>query len=270
MRHELKKSGGGKGGEGRGGEGGRGAREGGTEGGTGHLNPRQPLVGLAAARGLAFFGVRASWIAVVRGAPGSPFSSALGLTAALGFCGGNQGRVCTCQAAILRDGQSKAKVLPWRETSAKTLLLLMRRSCGCSEGLGATYHGLLSPLLLGAGAHVAIGHFAGLLSAEKRAAPSVWYLSASSSIFVFVVLANSEKLHCVDFSEEILQGAGVDRSRTLNFEVVGLKFLRRAHTGLEHAVRKASYKRFQNFKARPYLATSGARQIVVLAPAASR
>ena len=71
----------------------------------------------------------------------------------------------------------------------------MRRSCGCSERVGAIYHGLLSPLLLGAGAHVAVGHFAGLLAAERRAAPSVRHLSALLSIFVFVVLAKSEELH---------------------------------------------------------------------------
>jgi hypothetical protein len=38
------------------------------------------VLSLAAALGLAFFGVRASWIVVV-----GPFSAALGLTAALGF-----------------------------------------------------------------------------------------------------------------------------------------------------------------------------------------
>jgi hypothetical protein len=39
----------------------------------------------SAALGLAFFGLRASWIAVVGGEPRPPFSAALGLAAALGF-----------------------------------------------------------------------------------------------------------------------------------------------------------------------------------------
>jgi hypothetical protein len=93
---------------------------------------------------------------------------------------GHKGRVSKCQAALC-DDQSEAWVLPWRESSARALRLMIRRWCGSSEGLGATYHGLLSPLLLGAGARVSVGHFAGLLAAKRRTAPSVWHLSALPS-----------------------------------------------------------------------------------------
>jgi hypothetical protein len=75
----------------------------------------------------------------------------------------NKGRACTCQAVILRDGQSREWVLPWRKSWAITLLLMLRRKCACSKSVRATYH--VSQLLPGAGAHVAVGHFAGLLSA---------------------------------------------------------------------------------------------------------
>jgi hypothetical protein len=57
----------------------------------------------------------------------------------------------------------------------------------------ATHHGVLSPLLLGAGVHVTVDHFVGLLAAERYSAPSVWHLSASSCIFLVAVLAKCEK-----------------------------------------------------------------------------
>jgi hypothetical protein len=47
--------------------------------------PFSAAIGLAAALGLTFFGVRASWIAVVGGDPEPPISRAHGLAAALGF-----------------------------------------------------------------------------------------------------------------------------------------------------------------------------------------
>ena len=83
------------------------------------------------------------------------------------------GGVCTCQAALLRDGQSEAWLLPRRESSAIAQYLVVRQKFACSESLGATNHALFSPLLLGAGKHVAIGHFAGLLVAERLSAPSM-------------------------------------------------------------------------------------------------
>jgi hypothetical protein len=109
--------------------------------------------------------------------------------------------VCTFQVVILRDSQSTAWVLPWRGSSAITLQLMMRRRYSCFEGSSATYHGLLSPLLLGARARVSVGHFAGLLAAERLAAPSVWHLSVSPSTFVVVVLAKCKEHHCPDFPE---------------------------------------------------------------------
>jgi hypothetical protein len=42
---------------------------------------------------------------------------------------------------------------------------------GSSKVVGATCHGQLSPLLLGAGEHVALGHYAGVLAAGRRDAP---------------------------------------------------------------------------------------------------
>jgi len=53
-------------------------------------DPRTPFssaLGLAAALGLAIFGARASLIVVVGGDPETPLSAALGLAAVLGFCG---------------------------------------------------------------------------------------------------------------------------------------------------------------------------------------
>jgi hypothetical protein len=52
----------------------------------------------------------------------------------------------------------------------------------------------LNSLLLEAGERVAVGHFAGLLAAERRANPSVWHPGVSPSIFFGVaVLAMSLK-----------------------------------------------------------------------------
>jgi hypothetical protein len=51
-------------------------------------NPEPPFsaaFGMAAALGLAFFGVRASWIAAIGGDPQTPFYASLGLAAALGL-----------------------------------------------------------------------------------------------------------------------------------------------------------------------------------------
>jgi hypothetical protein len=60
--------------------------------------------------------------------------------------------------------------------------------------VGARYHGLLSPHLLGAKEHVTVGHFAASLAAERRAAPSVWHPGVSSSIFVVIILEKCEEL----------------------------------------------------------------------------
>jgi hypothetical protein len=76
-------------------------------------------------------------------------------------------------------------VLPWRESSARALPLMVRRKIGRSEGFGATYFCLFSPLLLGAGAHVVVGHFENLLAAERHTAPSVWHLKKPPSSFCF-------------------------------------------------------------------------------------
>jgi hypothetical protein len=67
------------------------------------------------------------------------------------------------------------------------------------------------------GTYVTAGHFAGLLAAERRTAPLWWHLNVLSSIFIVVVLAKCKELHCLDFSEEILQGAGAYQGQTLNF-----------------------------------------------------
>ena len=86
----------------------------------------------------------------------------------------------------------------------------MRRKCGCSEGMGATYHGLLSPLLLGAGAHDTVGHFAGLLAAVRLTVPSVLHLGVSSGVFVVFILTKCEELYSLYFLGEILQGSGAN------------------------------------------------------------
>ena len=47
-------------------------------------------------------------------------------------------------------------------------------------------------------ARFSVGHFAGLLAAERRAAPLVWHRNVSLSfvvVVVVVVLVNSEELH---------------------------------------------------------------------------
>jgi hypothetical protein len=49
---------------------------------------------------------------------------------------------------------------------------MIRRKFGCFEGFGATCQVLLSALLIGAAARVFVGHSAGLLAAERRAALS--------------------------------------------------------------------------------------------------
>ena len=48
---------------------------------------------------------------------------------------------------------------------------------------------IISPLLLGAGALVAVGDFARLLAAERRAAPLVWPQTLRQVLFVVVFLA---------------------------------------------------------------------------------
>jgi hypothetical protein len=57
---------------------------------------------------------------------------------------------------------------------------------------------------------MAEGHLAGMLAAERRAAPPVWNLSASSSTYVAVFKAKCKELHRLDFPQEILQGAGAN------------------------------------------------------------
>jgi hypothetical protein len=132
------------------------------------------------------------------------FSAALGLAAALGFCGGQARPKFISVRRIFYAMASKRRGC----CHGAEARLNYCSSCGYSEGLGATYHGLLSPLLLGAGDCVAVGHFAGLLATERRAALSVWYLvGVSSRIFVVVVLAKCEGPHCVDFLDGILQGS---------------------------------------------------------------
>jgi hypothetical protein len=79
---------------------------------------------------------------------------------------------------------------------------MMRRKFGYSEGVGATYHGLLSPLLLGAGAHVAPSNFAGLQEAEEFAATSAWHLSVSSIFFV-IILESVKNSHAWTFLKKI-------------------------------------------------------------------
>jgi hypothetical protein len=76
----------------------------------------------------------------------------------------------------------------------------------------------LNSLLLEAGECVAVGHFAGLLAAERRANPSVWHPGVSPSIFWCCRFGDEfKKLHCVDFPEEILQEEEADRGQTLSF-----------------------------------------------------
>jgi hypothetical protein len=105
------------------------------------------------------------------------------------LCRANKSRVCTCQAVILRNGKSKACVGPAmaREIGQSTVAYDTPNVWMSREG--AIYHGLLSPLLLGARAHIYIGQFAYFQAAERRAAPSVWHLGVSPSILFVLVLA---------------------------------------------------------------------------------
>ena len=54
-------------------------------------------------------------------------------------------------------------------------------------------HALRSPLHLGAGAQVTLNNFAGLLVAEKRAAPSIWHLCVSWFILLLLPFCRSVK-----------------------------------------------------------------------------
>jgi hypothetical protein len=121
--------------------------------------------GLAAALGL-LLRVGVLCCAVVGGVPQPLFSAAFGLAAALDFFEGQKGNFVHLYTEILCDGQSKACVLPWRESSAIKPFPMVRRKCRYSEGVGAAFNGLLSQLLLEAGSHVTVVHFAALLAAE--------------------------------------------------------------------------------------------------------
>ena len=95
----------------------------------------------------------------------------------------------------------------------------MRPKYACSERFGATYHGLLSPLLPGAVENVTEGHFP--VCWRPKGAPLFRCgIQAFRRLFVVVVVfAKFGELHCVDFPEETLQGAGADRGQTLNFMI---------------------------------------------------
>jgi|AntAceMinimDraft_1070359.scaffolds.fasta_scaffold94742_1 hypothetical protein len=64
-------------------------------------------------------------------------------------------------------------MLPWRESSAITLQLMIRQNYSRFERADERYHDLVIPLLLEAGELGSVGHFAGLLAAKRRAAHSV-------------------------------------------------------------------------------------------------
>jgi hypothetical protein len=75
---------------------------------------------------------------------------------------------------------------------------------------------MVSLILLGAGANITLGRFAGLLAAEFRSSSSVWHLDVSSSTFSVVVLAKCEELRCVDFPGDILQGKAAQKFSKLS------------------------------------------------------
>ena len=60
----------------------------------------------------------------------------------------------------LMSGRGRGRVREWKALILGGVIM-MRRKVFCSKGVGATYNSLLSPLLLGAGAQLSVGHIAG-------------------------------------------------------------------------------------------------------------